>query len=90
MFLGLIASKSIRTGQFGELPDRAGLGSVGEAPDRARLSNSTRQRKHVVAFSSPSWADLKEDHMQNPATGLWPIFGPLGPRESWDGPRLEK
>ncbi len=32
-----------------------------------------------VREGSPSWADLREDKMINPAPGFWPIFGPSGP-----------
>ncbi len=33
---------------------------------------------------------LGEDRMINPAAGFWPICGPLGPENPWDGRRLEK
>ncbi len=39
---------------------------------------------------SEDWADLRKDEMINPALGFWPIFGPPGPREPRERPRLEK
>ncbi len=43
-------------------------------------------RPHVPEVNE--WADLREDQMINPAPGVLPSFGPLGPREPWDGLRL--
>ncbi len=48
-----------------------GTGSITKEPDVSNKSASCTKRYDV-------WADRREDKMINPASGFWPIFGPLG------------